>query len=299
MIKQFWNLTGGMGRCVSATGIIKEMKEKNPDVEINIVTGYPEIFLNNPNINKVYSINHEYLFEDHINGHEYKEPEPYKLQGYINGDLHLVNGFAVELLGEDKFVKPEIHLNENELDEAEKFVKSVEKPVILFQPFGSLGGKTRDGVKILNDPSFRSLPIEFAKELYTKLSKKYQVVLIKAPDQAGLKDWITLPNMPMRKIASLVPFVHGIVCVDSSLQHICSALNKKAIVLWGSTNKNQLGYDIHTNLGTNDHIIQYNPVRVPGNDFDVEKRYKNVWNYLNDSIINKIEDELDGKIDTE
>lgn len=299
-LKQFWNINGGYGRCLAATGIIGEYKLTHPDVEINIVTGYPEIFINNPNINKVYSLNHEYLFEDHIQGNEYKEPEPYKLQKYIAGDLHLVNGFALELLGEEKFIQPEIHLTENELNEAEQFVKSINKPIVLFQPFGAFGGKTRDGKTILSDPSFRSLPVEFAKKLYDKLSEKYQVVFVRGHDQASPSDkWITLPNMPLRKIISLIPYVHGVVTVDSALQHACASLDKKAIVFWGSTNSNQLGYDSNLNIEGQARKVQYNPVRVPGNDYDAEKRYKNVWNYLNDSTINKVLEELDGKIDTE
>lgn len=297
---EYFNINGGYGRCLASTGVIKEYKEKNPDIEINIVTGYPEIFLNNPYINKVYSINHEYLFEDHINGHEYKEPEPYKLQGYINGDMHLVNGFSQEIFGEDKFIKPEIYLTENELDEAEQFIKSVDKPVILFQPFGSTGGKSRDGKTIMQDSSFRSLPIDFAKKLYDKLSDKYQVVFIRSPDQASPSEkWMTMPNMPLRKIISLIPYVHAVIGVDSSIQHACASLDKKAIVFWGSTNSNQLGYDTNLNFEGQVRKIQYNPVRVPGNDYDVEKRYKNVWNYLNDSIINKVMEEVDGKISTE
>lgn len=285
-------ISGGYGRVVSATGVIAEMSKRNPDKKINIVTGFPEIFIGNPNVNKCYSINHEYLFDDHIAGTIYKEPEPYKLQGYVNGDLHIANGFALELLGEDKFYKPELFLKEEELEEARMFVKSLNKPVVLFQPFGSMGGKTKDGQKMLEDPSFRSLPIQFAKELYKELSKEYQVVLIKDQSQLGFQDWMTLPPLPLRKILALIPFVHGVVSVDSSLQHACAALNKKAIVFWGSTNSNQLGYDTNVNHEGAVRKIQYNPVRMLGNDFDAEKRYANVWQYLNDTLIRKVLEEL-------
>jgi len=286
------NINGGFGRVVSATGVIAELKKKFPEKEINIVTSYPEIFINNPNINKCYNINHEYLFEDHIQGTEYKEPEPYKLQGYIDGTMHIAEGFAQDLLGEAKYCKPELHLSERELAEAENYVKSSKKPIILFQPFGSMGGKTMDGKVILEDPSYRSIPIAFCKKLHDKLSEDYQVVIIKDQNQAGLEGWVTFPPMPLRKIAALIPYVKGIVCSDSSLQHLCGAMGRKAIVLWGSTNKKQLGYDTNVNLGVDIHKIQYNPVRMPGNDFDAEKRYANVWNYLNDSTINKIVEEL-------
>lgn len=288
-------IDGGYGRCVASTGVITEFKKRNPDEVVNIVTSFPEIFINNPHINKVYSVNHEYLYEDHIQGTEYKQPEPYKLQKYLTGELHMVNGFALEILGEDKFYNPELYLSESDIEEAKVFVSKSEKPIILFQPFGASGGQTKDGKKILNDSSFRSLPFDFAKKLHDKLSEKYQVIIVKTPDQASIEGSMILPTMPMRKIAALFPHVKGVICIDSSVQHICAALGKKSIVLWGSTNKKQLGYESAVNLGASQHIIQYNPVRVPGNDYDSEKRYKNVWNYLNDSVINKISEELEAE----
>jgi ADP-heptose:LPS heptosyltransferase len=289
------SISGGYGRVLSAVGVINELKNRNPDTEINVITGYPEVFINNPNINKVYSLNHEYLYDDHIKGTIYLEPEPYKLQGYIEGDLHITNGFAKEIIGEDKFYKPELYLSEEELAEAEAFSKSVTKPIVLFQPFGSMGGRTKDGKTILNDPSFRSIPLDFAKKIYDELSKDYQVILIKEQNQAGLEGWITMPPMPLRKIAALVKFSKGIVACDSSLQHICGAIGKKAFVLWGSTNYNQLGYESNINLYSKQHVTQYNPVRMPGNDYDAEKRYKNVWNYINNSTLNKIKEYLENE----
>lgn len=287
------NLNGGYGRVVSATGVVAELKKKNPEKIINIVTSWPEIFINNPHINKCYSLNHEYLYDDHIAGTEYLEPEPYKLQGYITGDLHVVNGFAKELLGEDKFCEPELFLTETDLEQAKQFISQQPKPVILFQPFGSTGGKTVDGKRILADTSYRSLPYEFAKELHDKLVEKYTVICIKDQNQAGIDGGLTMPPMPLRMIAALLVYAKGIIAVDSSLQHMAAALKKRAIVLWGSTNSRQLGYSTNLNLEGDPHKVQYNPVRMPGNDFDAEKRYKNVWTYLNDGIVNKILKELE------
>ncbi len=285
------NINGGYGRVIASTGVIKKLA-LDTGRTINIVTGYPEIFVNNPYINKVYSLNHEYLYDDHIKGTEYKEPEPYKLQGYIDGELHIVNGFAKELINENTYLKPDLHFTNEELKEAEEFVKKMEKPLILYQPWGSSGGKTKDKETMLEDPSFRSIPNEFAKKIYDELSKEYTVVLVKAPDQLGWKTALTLPHMPLRKIFALIPYAKGIIACDSALQHACAALDKRAFVFWGSTNSNQLGYDLHRNFEGEMTKNQFNPVRVPGNDFDSGKRYSKVWDYLNDEIIKEMYDEL-------
>jgi ADP-heptose:LPS heptosyltransferase len=279
--KCFININGGIGRVISSTGVIDKFIESNPDYEVNIVSSFPEVFFNNPNINKVYSISHEYLYDDHIKGSKYLEPEPYKIQGYIDCEMHIVNGFSKELLNSDEYISPSIKLTQEELSEAENFIKSQPKPVILFQPFGSMGGMTRDGINVLEDKSYRSLPNDFAKKLYDELSKKYIVVFIHAQNQMPLdKNWVSIPPMPFRKTMALIPFCEKIVCVDSSLQHACAALGKKATVFWGSTNSNQLGYELHENLEGEKNKVQYNPVRMPGNDMDSEKRYSHVWDYL-------------------
>jgi len=290
----FYNINGGYGRCICATGVLMELKKRNPNIKINVVTNHQEIFINNPSINKVYSLNHEYIFEDHINGFDYIEPEPYKLQDYISGKMHLINGFSLEILKENSFYQPNLFINEREIEEAKAFIKQTNKKIILFQPFGQMGGQTLDGKKVMKDSSYRSLPYEFAKKIHDRLTAEgYQVVCIKASNQAGIDGGITFPpNITLRKISALIPYVSGVICIDSSLQHICKCLNKKAIVLWGSTNFKQLGYDTHINLGNLNNKIQYNPVRVPGNDYDFEKRYEHVWDYLNDALIDKIIEEI-------
>lgn len=285
------NINGGYGRVIASTGVIKKLA-LDTGRTINIVTGYPEIFMNNPYINKVYNLHHEYLYDDHIKGTEYKEPEPYKLQGYIDGELHMINGFSKELLAEDIYLKPDLHFTDEELKEAEVFVKQMEKPLILFQPWGSSGGKSKDGKTMVEDQSFRSIPLEFAKKVYDELSKDYTVVLVKSPDQLGWKEALTLPHMPLRKIFALIPYAKGIVACDSALQHACAALDKGAFVFWGSTNSNQLGYELHRNIEGETTKNQFNPVRVPGNDMDAQKRYVNTWNYLNDELIKEIKNEL-------
>ena len=86
-----FNINGGVGRCITFNGVIEEYKKLNPDTEINILTSYPDVFIGNPAIHRVYPFNTPYLFEDVISKMRYIEPEPYKMFEFYNEKKHIIN----------------------------------------------------------------------------------------------------------------------------------------------------------------------------------------------------------------
>ena len=63
-----WHIDGGLGKHVAATALFPSIKEKYPDRNLIMVVGHPEIFLNNPNIDRVYfSGNIPYFYDNYIN----------------------------------------------------------------------------------------------------------------------------------------------------------------------------------------------------------------------------------------
>ena len=87
------NIDGGCGRNIAATGVVEQFAKDNPDKKINVICSHEEVFFNNDHINKVYRLDHPYLFEDHIQGTEYLTPEPYKEKDYYDDGVHLINSF--------------------------------------------------------------------------------------------------------------------------------------------------------------------------------------------------------------
>ena len=51
-----WHIQGGLGKNIAATALCKSIKETYPDRELIMVVSYPEAFLNNPHIDRVYNI---------------------------------------------------------------------------------------------------------------------------------------------------------------------------------------------------------------------------------------------------
>ena len=49
-----WHIQGGLGKNIAGTALIKDIKAKYPDRKLIMVTSWPEVFLNNPDVDRVY-----------------------------------------------------------------------------------------------------------------------------------------------------------------------------------------------------------------------------------------------------
>ena len=64
-----WSIQGGLGQNVAATALIKSIKKTYPDRKLIVVCSWPQVFLNNPNIDRVYNQNNiPHFYEDYIEG---------------------------------------------------------------------------------------------------------------------------------------------------------------------------------------------------------------------------------------
>ena len=79
-----------------------------------MVVSYPEVFLNNPNISKVYPIgNHPHFYEKYIENKDvliFKQ-EPYDQTGHITKQKHLIENWCDILQIEYKEQSPSILVN--------------------------------------------------------------------------------------------------------------------------------------------------------------------------------------------
>jgi len=271
--RMLFNITGGIGRCIAFTGVMEEFKRKNPDTQVNVLTGFPDVYVNNPSIERIYPFNTPYLYEDVILNMDYSEPEPYKMRAYYADSKHIIDCFNKETNGEAKFVEPKLYFSDAEEEGAKNFIAQQEKEVVLIQPFGSMGGHG------MPDTSFRSLKPDFAEKLMRKLGEKYKVFMIKDDSQKGFKG-IDMIRAPVRAVLALIPHVKAIIGVDSFLQHAAFACKKQSFVFWTSTREGNLGYDFHKNY-RNNTTFTWTPVRIFMNDPNIYEKNKHV-NEFND-----------------
>ena len=72
---------GGIGKVIASTAIVKRIKEEFPSKRLIVVTGYPDIFLHNPHVYRVFRFDNPLYFYD-----DYVTPESYviKVEPYVS-----------------------------------------------------------------------------------------------------------------------------------------------------------------------------------------------------------------------
>ena len=246
-----FNIQGGLGKNIMATAVCSAIKKKYPKSFLIVVSGYKDVFLNNPNVDKV--INHQdqvgiYKKFIHKMDVKFMTIDPYHTSAYLNRADHLIKIWC------DLFELPyDGEMPEFFLTKAEKqFYKSVyksDKPILAIQPNG--GGANQGTVYNWA----RDIPQPTMEKLIEKLKKRYTIVHIKRPDQPVFQD--TLQALDgYRSIAYLISVAEKCLFIDSFAQHLAVAMNKKAVVCWITTDPKVFGYDFHDNVQSSEFSRQ-------------------------------------------
>ena len=62
-----FSISGGIGKNIMATAVIKSIKKKYNNHNLIVLTAWPDVFLNNPNIYRVFRFgNTPYFMEDYV-----------------------------------------------------------------------------------------------------------------------------------------------------------------------------------------------------------------------------------------
>jgi ADP-heptose:LPS heptosyltransferase len=241
-----FSIEGGLGKSVMGTAVLKAIRRQYPDGYIIVVTGFPDVFINNPNMNKV--LNHGQLsglYAKYIMDQDAKVfvGEPYQTSDYITESKHLIQiwceMFGVEYRGE----LPEIFISEAEKQYFTQFYK-VDKPIMVIQPNGGAVGQP------LKYSWTRDIPQPTIEEVIRYFKNDYAILHIKREDQFVYEDTLQALD-DFRSIAILLSLSKKRLLIDSSVMHIAASLNLPSVVTWVGTNPNVFGYHTNTNIMAN------------------------------------------------
>ena len=251
---------GGIGKCICSTAVIKRIAEEFPEKRIIVMTGYPDIFMYNPNVYKVFNFSNPlYFYDDYVNDESFViRIEPYTDYGYMNAELHLIDAWCKMIGIERNGAMPEMFFMDNELDAGKFYVDKItqnnKKKFIMIQWIGGIVPADKNGGSLLDALGRmhrRSLPHKVAQKLANKLiARDYAVGVAQHenfPDIEGAER-LFFPNTPVRGVIALLKYAEGFIGVDSFIHHAGACFGANGVVIWGGTNPKKLGYDYQKNL---------------------------------------------------
>lgn len=238
-------INGGLGKNVMATAICEAITKKYPDRKLLVVSSWPMVFYNNPNVYRIFKTGFmNYFYNDYVKDKDtiFFNQEPYNDTNHIYKREHLIktwcNIFDLEYNGE----LPKIYLNAAELEKMKRKIQVSEKPILLLQ---TNGGTAKEE----NDFSWaRDMPYDLAVEICRKNVSDYNIIQVALPNHMSINGIQKYSSNDDREYFCLVALSSKLIGIDSSLQHIAAALNKSATVFWVTTSPTCYGYSIHNNI---------------------------------------------------
>ena len=252
-----FHVEGGIGKNIMATAVVKAIKKQHPDREIIVVSPHSAIWLNNPDVYRVYVMGQTpYFYEDFIKGKDtiVIKSDPYLHQDYINKKVHCIEAWCLQNDIKYDNEQPLIHLTEQEKSEVYSSLAQYDKPLLLIQ---TNGGNDQGGYSWVRD-----MPLGLAADLCKELEKKWKILHIRTENQPAIPnvEFITSPNI--RHIAAAIQYSQGRILIDSLAQHAAKAFDRRSTVLWPVDKVKQLGYAFHDNL-----ISSFKPIKTHMADY--------------------------------
>jgi len=115
-----FTINGGIGKCIFATAVIEAFAEQRPDKKLIVVSGYPDVFIDNPHVHRSFAFsNIQYFYETYIKGldSEIYVHNPYEQTDFIYARKHVIQVWC-ELCGlkYDPKYTTKIYLTQREKD---------------------------------------------------------------------------------------------------------------------------------------------------------------------------------------
>jgi len=240
-----FQINGGIGKCVMATAVCEAIKKQYPDSKLIVVSGYADVFLNNPHVYRSYQFGGiSYFYSEFIEGQKYMilAHDPYVQTEYVEQKEHLIKTwcdmFQIKYNGE----QPKIYLTGREQKFFEQKFTS-DRPILLLQTNG--GAQTEHKYSWARD-----IPSTVAVKVIEHFRREYNVVHIRRDDQNQFDGTFGVTDT-FRALAVLVSMSSKRLLIDSFSQHVAASMNLPSTVCWIANSPVVFGYDMHTNILAN------------------------------------------------
>ena len=240
-----FQINGGIGKCVMATAVCEAIKKKYPDSKLIVVSGYADVFLNNPHVYRSYQYGGiSYFYSEYIDGHNYKifAHDPYVQTEYVEQKEHLIKTWCemydIPYNGE----QPKIYLTGREIQFFENKFTS-DRPILLLQTNG--GAQTEHKYSWARD-----IPSSVAVKVIDHFKLDYNVVHIRRDDQNQFEGTFGVTDT-FRALCVLISMSSKRLLIDSFAQHVAASMSLPSTVCWIANSPKVFGYTMHNNILAN------------------------------------------------
>lgn len=246
-----FQIDGGIGKNIMGSAVLRNIAKSHIDNKNVVVCSYPEVFLHNPNVYRLFKTGvTPYFYDDYIknkNSNIFKF-DPYNSPEHVNKSAHLIKAWCNTFKINTDYTIPELYFNKIEDRDLSVLIQrfSPYKPYIIVQINGGFGvGENKVPLHW-----YRDVPPYYYQQIVNKFLDKFNFVLLKAPHQIDIQNTI-VPNLTLRETFNLMRGAAGAICMDSMVQHAMAALGKPSLVSWIGNSPDVFGYSIHKNIKSN------------------------------------------------
>jgi hypothetical protein len=243
-----WHIQGGLGKNIAATALCEDIKKAHPNRKLIIIASHPEIFLNNPHIDRVFQLGQApYFYQDYIENKDViiSRHEPYHQTGHITMTKHLIENWCDIL--DIKYIEqqPNVYLNFVQKQMLGLWIR--QKPTMVIQTNGGPGQGQKYSYSWTRD-----IPQDLAQAIVNKYKDQYHIFQVTRPD-GYLLDGVERIDQQLSNIELFAMLVEAKkrVLIDSCLQHAAASFKLPSTVLWIGTSPKVFGYKLHNNIKAN------------------------------------------------
>lgn len=246
-----FHVEGGIGKNIVATNVVRNIKKSFSDRALVVVSPYPEVFIHNPYVYRVYKTGMcPYFYEDFIKDQDtlvFKH-EPYNSNEVITRKTNLAKAWCGSLNLDYDANKPELFFNQIEQQNAMLLQQTYAagKPMVAIQINGGMGVSPRH----VSFNWFRDLPPQYVQPIVNEYKDRFTFVQVRASHQIQLEHCVQV-DMSLREIFLLLSQCKTALTIDSVTQHVMAAFQKPALVCWVGNSPIVYGYSMHTNIASN------------------------------------------------
>ena len=245
----------GQGDVLASTPTFRGLRKKYPNHKIVAACVYTDLWKNNPNIDELYQLGQYHDFYDKYMLHLKTVNEDQKFVNMKFYEQRLANicDYPISKIlcecadvefDEDKL---DLFLTEEEDEFGRDFVKALKKPVIVIQTESARPPTQGGNNKMSSEKDW--FP-ESWTELVKRLSDKVAFVQVGGPKEFPIPGITSnlLGKVSIRQTAAIVKYATTFITIDSIVQHIGNAVNKKGIVLFGRSKLETLSHKSNINI---------------------------------------------------